>query len=133
LLAEVAAVRAARVALLELHVDARTVIARVAKRRVCLTCRPDPHAPAVPDADDPDRCGSCRTGLTRRDTDLPRWHALRLARYAANQPEIAQRAAERGIPHLTVNADATVSEVWSAAHHALRRLADLAEHPRSRS
>jgi hypothetical protein len=99
---------------------------------VCQACRSDSHAPAVPAADDPDRCGSCRTLLARRDTDVPHLHALRSARYAANLQEIAERAAERGIPHLSVNADAATSEVRRAAHHALHRLTDPAEHPGSR-
>ena len=89
---------------------------------MCLVCGPDPHAPAVAAGDAPERCGSCRAVLARRDTDLPRLHALRLARYAANRPEIVHDAAERGIPHLVVNADATVSEVCRAAHHAVSRL-----------
>jgi len=132
LLAEIATATAARVALLELHADAGTVITRVAQRRVCLTCGSDSHAPAVAAADDPQRCGSCRTVLARRDTDVARLHGLRLARYAANQPEIAERAAERGIPHLSVNADAAMSEVCRAARHALHRLTDPAAHSRSR-
>jgi adenylate kinase family enzyme len=131
-LADTAATTAARVGLLELRADAHTVVARVGQRRVCLACAVDPHAPAVPDADDPERCGSCGAVLARRDTDTPRLHGLRLARYAANRPEIAERAAEHGIPHLAVNADATVSEVSRAARHALHRLTELAEYPGSR-
>ncbi len=60
--------------------------------------------------------------LTCRDTDLPGLHALRLARYAANRPAIANGAAERGIEHLVVNADGSVSEVFRAAQRAVYRL-----------
>jgi adenylate kinase family enzyme len=121
LLAEIGAATRAGVVVLELRADARTVAGRVTHRRVCSICGPDPHAPAAPATDDPERCGSCRAVLTRRDTDLPRLHALRLARYAANRPEIARGAAERGIAHLVVNADAPVSEVCRAARHAVSR------------
>lgn len=122
LLVETGEATHARVALLELRADARTVVGRVGLRRVCLVCGPDPHAPAVAADDDPERCRSCRAVLTRRDTDLPRRHALRLGRYAANRPEIAHGAAERGIAHLVVNADGPVSEVCRAAHRAVSRL-----------
>ena len=132
LLAETAEAAAARLALLELRVDTATIVGRVAQRRVCLACSPDPHAPAARAADDARRCGSCRTVLARRDTDVPRLHELRLARYAANQPEIAERAAERGLAHLSVNADATMSEVCQAAHRAVQRLTELAKQPGSR-
>jgi adenylate kinase family enzyme len=129
LLAGIAAATATRVVLLELHADARTVMARVAQRRVCLACGPDSHAPAVPAADDPYRCGSCGAVLTCRDTDVPHVHRLRLARYVANQPKVAERAAERSIPHLTVNTDATMSEVRQAAYRAVHRLTAPAKHP----
>jgi len=132
LLAQTAEAAAARATLLELRADMATIVGRVAQRRVCLVCGPDPHAPAVPASDDPQRCGSCRTVLARRDTDVPRLHGLRLARYAANQPEIAQRAAERGIAHLSINADAAMSEVCQAANHGVHRLTELADHPGSR-
>lgn len=127
LLAEIGEATHGRVALLELHADPRTVVGRVERRRVCLVCGLDAHAPAALAADDPERCGSCRTVLTCRETDLPRLHALRLARYAANRPEIAESAAGRGIPHLVVNADDTVSEVCRAAHHAVSRLIEPPE------
>jgi adenylate kinase family enzyme len=127
LLAEIGEATPARVGLLELHADPRTVVGRAERRRVCLVCGPDAHAPAAPAADDPESCGSCRAVLTRRDTDLPHLHALRLARYTANRPEIAESAAGRGIPHLVVNADATVSEVCRAAHHAVSRLIEPPE------
>jgi adenylate kinase family enzyme len=132
LLAEIGEATHAAVALLELRADALTAAVRVGRRRVCPVCGPDPHAPAVPATDDPARCGSCRAVLARRDTDVPRLHALRLDRYTANRSEIADSAAERGIPHLVVNADATMSEVCRAAHHALSRLTGSPESSGSR-
>jgi adenylate kinase family enzyme len=132
LLTEIGEATRARAALLELRADTRTVVGRVRQRRVCRVCGPDLHAPAAAAADDPERCGSCRAVLTRRDTDLPRVHALRLARYAANRPEIADGADERGIAHLVVNADGPVSEVCRAAQHAVSRLIESPEHVGSR-
>ncbi|WP_203924645.1 adenylate kinase family protein [Rugosimonospora africana] len=132
LLAEIGEATCARVTLLELDADAPTVMNRIVQRRVCLVCGPDPHTPAVPAADDPLRCRSCQTVLARRDTDRPRLHAGRLARYTANRPEIANCAAERGIPHVVVNADTTMSEVCRAAQRAVSRLIESAESPGSR-
>jgi adenylate kinase family enzyme len=132
LLTEVGDAMHTRVTLVELTADPRTVMRRVAQRRVCLVCGPDPHTPAVPAADDPQRCRSCGAVLIRRDTDRPRLHAGRVARYTANRPEIAYSAAEHGIPHLVVNVDATVSEVCRAAHHAVARLIESTESPGSR-
>lgn len=133
MLADITASTGARLAVLELRADTRTVMARVSARQVCPSCGPDPHAPAIPAADDPHRCGSCAAPLVRRDTDAPRLHALRLARYAANRPEITGCAADRGIPHLTVNADATTPEVRRAARRALHRLTAPARQQGSRS
>lgn len=133
LLAEVATCTGARPALLELCATARTVVARVAGRRVCPSCGPDTHAPAIPATDDPERCGSCAAPLARRETDQPRLHGLRLARYTANQPEIAQCAAALGIAHLTVNADSAMPEVCRKARHAVHTLTDPARHQGSRS
>ncbi len=132
LLAEIGEATCAPVTLLELHADNQTLMNRVVQRRVCLVCGPDPHTPATPAADDPLRCRSCRAMLARRDTDRPRLHAGRLARYVANRPEIADCAAERGIPHVVVNADTTMSEVCRAARHALSRLIETPESPGSR-
>jgi adenylate kinase family enzyme len=132
LLAEIGEAIHAGVALLELRADARTLVGRVGQRLVCLVCGPDPHAPAVAAGDDPERCGSCRSMLTRRDTDLPRLHALRLARYAANRPEIVHGAAERGIAHLVVNADRPGVRGLRAAHHAVSRLIESPDNVGSR-
>lgn len=132
LLTEVAACTGARLALLELRAHTRTVMARVAERRVCPSCGRDPHAPAVPAAGDPEQCGSCAAPLVRRDTDVPRLHGLRLARYTENRPEITECAAERGIPHRIVNADASMPEVRRAARHALHRLTEPARYRGSR-
>lgn len=133
LLAEFTARTGARLALLELEAQARTVVARVADRRVCPSCGPDPHAPAIPAADDPERCGSCTGRLARRETDPPRLHGLRLARYTANRPEIAECAAALGIVNLTVNADASTPEVRRMARHALDTVTDPARYQGSRS
>jgi adenylate kinase family enzyme len=105
LLAEIAGLVGVRLAVLEVRAEVTTVVARVAQRRMCPGCGPDAHAPAVPVADDIDQCGSCGTELTRRASDVPRQHRLRLARYATNLPEITELARERSIPHVIVNAD----------------------------
>jgi adenylate kinase family enzyme len=122
LLAKVAAATVARTALLELRATPQTVVARVARRRVCLACGPDVHAPAVADPDDPSRCAACHGHLSQRDTDVPRLHGLRLARYTANQPAITEQAAERGIQHLIVDADRDLAEVCRTARHAVHHL-----------
>jgi adenylate kinase len=132
MLTEVAACVRSRVALMELRADVGTVIARVRQRRVCRSCGPDPHAPATLDGGDPNRCGACGDALTRRGTDSPRLHRQRLARYIANRPHIAERAAERGIPHRAVSADSSPSEVCRAVHHAVSRLIESSEPSRSR-
>jgi adenylate kinase len=133
LLSAIATATATRVAVLELHAGASTVVTRVAQRRVCSACGLDAHFPALPAAQDSERCGSCGNMLTCRGTDSPQMHELRLARYAANQPEIAERAAADGIPYLIVNANATRAEVYRAAHHALHWLTHLDVDPRSRT
>jgi adenylate kinase family enzyme len=127
LLGETAALTSARVVLLELHTTTRTLMARVAERLVCLACGPDPHAPAIPAADDLERCVSCRMVLARRDSDVPSLHRLRLARYRANLPEIRDCAARHAIPHLIVNADAGLSKVCDAARKNLHNLIEAAE------
>lgn len=137
LLAEIAGLVGARLALLEVRAEVTTVVARVAWRRVCPGCGPDAHAPAVPAADDIDQCGSCGTELTRRASDVPRLHGLRLARYAANLPEITELARERSIPHVIVNADQDLPDVCCLARQALDQLitfapTESADHPGSR-
>jgi adenylate kinase family enzyme len=126
LLAEIADAVGARVALLELQARASTIIFRVAQRRVCLACGPDSHAPAVSCVDDKDRCAACGTTLSRRDTDIPRLHGLRLARYTANLPEITELAAEHGIPHMTVDANLPMTDVCPAVNHAFATLTSCA-------
>ena len=122
LLAETAGFVGARVAVLEVRAEVATVVRRVATRRVCWGCGPDSHAPAVPAADDTERCIACGARLSRRDSDVPRLHGLRMARYAANLPEIAEAARRRGIPHLVVDADQDGPEVCRLARHVLGRL-----------
>jgi len=132
LLAETASRTNARVALLQLHANTPTVVTRVAERRVCLACGPDQHSPAVHADHDPERCAFCGAALVRRETDAPRLHELRLARYLANLPEITECAAEQGIPHLTVDADADLTEVCRAARRALHHLLQSADPSGSR-
>jgi adenylate kinase family enzyme len=122
LLAEIADAVGTRVALLELHARASTIIFRVAERRVCLGCGPDSHAPAVPCADDKEQCAACGTTLSRRSTDVPRMHGLRLARYSTNLLEITELAAERSVPHLAVDANLPMIDVCRAVHLAFGKL-----------
>ncbi|HCT77027.1 MAG TPA: hypothetical protein DGT23_10645 [Micromonosporaceae bacterium] len=122
LLAEVAPLAGARLAVLEISAGMRTVVTRVAHRRVCLGCGPDPHTPAVPAVGNADLCGSCGATLSRRESDVPRLHGFRLARYSANLPEITELAVQRGIPHLTIDADQPLEQVLRLAWHALFQL-----------
>lgn len=121
-LAEVASLVGARVAVLELRARVATVVVRVAERRVCPTCGPDSHAPASPADTGADRCGACGGSLVRRESDVPRLHGLRLARYLSNATGIAGLAAERGIPYLTVSAEHPAPEVVRLARDAFERL-----------
>jgi len=132
LLAEIAAQAGRRLALLELTVTAATVVARVAERRVCPACGPDSHAPAQPASDDADVCSSCRTALIRRTSDAPRLHGLRMARYLANRPEIAESAADHGIEHRIVTADDDLNSVRRHVDAVLSHLLTTATHPRGR-
>ncbi|WP_162907124.1 AAA family ATPase [Allorhizocola rhizosphaerae] len=126
LLAEIADAVGAQVALLELRASATTLVLRVAQRRVCLACSPDSHAPAVASETDSKRCASCGATLSRRFSDVPRLHGLRLARYSANLPEITELAAERGIPHQRVDADLAMPDVLAAAKRAFSLLSACA-------
>lgn len=122
LLAEIANDMNAKVGVLELRAELAAVVTRVTERRVCLYCGPDTHAPAIPSPDEPGRCSACGAELFRRESDAPRLHGLRLARYGANQAEIAAATAKYGIPHLWVPADGELPEVQRLARHALNRL-----------
>lgn len=132
LLAGIAGQAGRRLALLELTATAATAVARVAERRVCAACGPDPHAPAEPATDDPEVCSSCRAALIRRTSDVPRLHGLRMARYLANRPEIAESAADHAIEHRTVSADDDLTAVRSSVNAVLSHLLTTATQPRGR-
>ena len=127
LISNVAVHIGATLTVLELVASAGTVSDRVGSRRVCQGCGPDDHAPAVADPQDPGRCIVCQAPLKLRDTDAPHLHRLRLERFYANRQAIAAHAAERGIPHLTINADAPLPEVGQAARRAVARLTATVE------
>lgn len=127
LISNVAVHIGATLAVLELVASAGIVRERVASRRVCQGCGPDDHAPADADPQDPGRCAACQTPRKLRDSDAPRVHRLRLERFYANRPAIAAHAAEHGISHLTINADAPLPDVSQAARRVLARLTATVE------
>ena len=136
-LVKIAVLVGRRLALLELRAETPTVDLRVAQRRVCSHCGPDLHTPAKAAKGDHDRCSVCGAKLRCRDSDIPKVHKARLARYHANAPEIAELALNRHIPHLTICADHEVRKVCCLARRAFDELTaivprDSANHSGSR-
>lgn len=125
-LTEVAAVTGRRIGILELRADGSTIAARVTARRICPTCSPNSHAPAIASVTDPHRCARCGGQLARRDSDTPTRHALRLARYRANSTEIIEVAGRLQIPHVGILADHPPHVVHRSAQEAFARLTDPA-------
>lgn len=126
LLAEVSALVGGRLTLLELRARHDTVRKRVAERRTCPCCGPDPHAPATVSTADPARCGVCGAVLDQRESDHPARHRLRRSRYLENLPEITAVATELGVAHVSISADGPAAEVSRNADEALSALAEAA-------
>lgn len=124
LLAEVSAPVGGRLTLLELRASRDTVRRRVAERRTCPCCGPDPHAPATVSTADPARCGACGAALDQRESDHPARYRLRRSRYLENLPEITAVAAELGVAHVSISADGPAAEVSRNADEALSALVE---------
>jgi adenylate kinase len=123
-LAEVASMIDRRITILELRADVLTLAVRVAARRICLACNLDRHAPATASVTDPICCAQCGAPLTRRDSDTPPRHALRLSRYRANVVGIIEHAGHLQIPHLAIRAGHPTPVVHRLAQEAFVRLTD---------
>jgi adenylate kinase len=110
------------VTILELRAGTPAVTARVAARRVCPHCGPDPHTPAAPVAGDGGSCAGCGGALVHRDTDTPSRHALRLARYRANAPGILAAASRLRLRLRVIDASRAPEVVTRAARAAVTEL-----------
>lgn len=115
----VAAARAVPLVLVELVAPEDVLWQRVAARRVCPTCEPDPHGdphrPARGLSERPGRCATCSGELTTRRGDRPATFAARLARFSERIGAIRRAAIARGRPlymvHATVGVDACLDEM----------------------
>lgn len=98
----------APLAIVELTAGDDLLAIRVRTRRVCPTCEPDPrgdpHRPARPIAEDPDRCVSCCEALTLRSGDEPQRFAARLARFRHRIPAIRRVVTALHLPYHVVDA-----------------------------
>ncbi|MGH3945804.1 MAG: hypothetical protein ACRDRY_04875 [Pseudonocardiaceae bacterium] len=110
--------------IVELTADDGVLEIRVRARRVCPTCEPDPrgdpHRPARPAAEYPDRCVSCGGALALRRGDEPQRFAARLARFRRRIPAIRQAVRALNLPYHV--ADAT-GDPASCLHRVTTALA----------
>ena len=110
--------RGLTIGMIELAVDDATLTGRVASRRVCLRCHPDPHHPARPGSNVGGRCGRCGHNLTRRDSDRPEVHRLRLRRFRSNLIELGWTVRALGVAYRLIDAAGAPEEVHRAAQSA---------------
>ncbi len=86
----------------ELAVDVTTLYRRAFQRRVCHRCERDPirdpRLPAVPSADDAQRCARCGGILHPRRGDAPRLLRARLNRYRQTAEGIREAFTAAGVP-----------------------------------
>lgn len=98
----------APLAVVELTADDGLLGIRVRTRRVCPTCEPDPrgdpHRPACPVAEYPERCASCGGALALRRGDERQQFAARLARFRRRIPAIRQAVRALHLPYHVVDA-----------------------------
>ncbi|TCJ40104.1 hypothetical protein [Parafrankia sp. BMG5.11] len=89
------------VSAVELTVDVTTLYRRAFQRRVCHRCERDPirdpRLPAVPSADDAQRCARCGGILHPRRGDAPRLLRARLNRYRQTADGIRQAFTAAGV------------------------------------
>lgn len=82
-------------AVIDIAVDADTLIERVARRRVCPSCR---HSQTViPDSDAPSFCSKCGTALIQRDDDNPESVRHRLDVYYRETYPLIRYYKEQGL------------------------------------
>jgi adenylate kinase family enzyme len=121
-LVEVAATNGFRLQVVELAAPDSLLRCRVAARRVCPCCEPDPrgdpHRPAHGQSDTPEHCARCGSPLRVRRGDEPSLFRARLARFRGNHPGIRVAAHELAVPYRVIDATAdpgTVAHMVLAA------------------
>lgn len=128
---EIAQVRRAPVAMVELVISDRLAHDRARHRRACLTCEPDPrgdpHRPARAAPGRPGRCVACDGPLIRRRSDSPSVFAARLRRYRDSSPAIRREALALQVPVRQVDASASPQTCTTAALAAMSSLAALSQ------
>lgn len=121
-----------RLAAIELAAPEAVLRHRVARRRVCPSCEPDPHddphRPAVPAVSAPQRCAKCGGQLAVRRGDAPGIFSQRLARFRAQIPGIRSALTARGVPVERLDATRPVAQCVATAADALSRAPTLRPH-----
>lgn len=102
----------------ELTVDVTTLYRRAFQRRVCHHCERDPirdpRLPAVPSADDAQRCARCGGILHPRRGDAPRLLRARLNRYRQTADGIRQAFAAAGVPVAQLDSSTSADHIAHA-------------------
>jgi adenylate kinase len=122
----------AQLGLVELTAPDDIVAARARTRRVCISCEPDPrgdpHRPARPAADAPDRCARCGGRLAPRLADDPARFAERLQRFRSHIGAIRATAHLLGLPYTSIDATDDPATCLAQAKAAVDRLLPLSDY-----
>ncbi|WP_322768787.1 hypothetical protein [Frankia sp. Cr1] len=113
------------VSAVELTVDVTTLYRRAFQRRVCHRCERDPihdpRLPAVPSADDAQRCARCGGILHPRRGDAPRLLRARLNRYRQTADGIREAFAAAGVVVTPFDSGASADQTADAVTALLVR------------
>lgn len=109
----------------ELAADTPTLYRRALHRRVCHRCERDPihdpRLPAVPSADDAQRCARCGGILHPRRGDAPRLLRARLNRYRQTADGIREAFTAAGVPVTQLDGRASADQTAEAMTALLTR------------
>ncbi|OFB38789.1 hypothetical protein Manayef4_21285 [Frankia sp. CgMI4] len=109
----------------ELTADLTTLYRRAFQRRVCHRCERDPirdpRLPAVPSAEDSQRCARCGGILHPRRGDAPRLLRARLNRYRQTAEGIRDAFAAAGIPITQLDGGVSADQTAEAVTALLTR------------
>jgi len=109
----------------ELATDTMTLYRRAFQRRVCHRCERDPirdpRLPAVPSADDAQRCARCGGILHPRRGDAPRLLRARVQRYQQTAAGICQAFGEAGVDVVRLDGAASADQVFEDVTALLTR------------
>lgn len=109
----------------ELAADTTTLYRRAFQRRVCHRCERDPirdpRLPAVPSADDAQRCARCGGILHPRRGDAPRLLRARLNRYRQTADGIREAFTAAGVPVTQLDGGASADQTAEAMTVLLTR------------